>query len=72
MQPYKKKKYKYKNQITLTKEQNKFIETALSGTNILVDACVGSGKTTSIQKLCNRFPANYNILGLTSNLVTLL
>lgn len=41
MQPYKKKKYKYKNQITLTKEQNKFIETALSGTNILVDACVG-------------------------------
>lgn len=67
MQPYKKKKYKYKNQITLTKEQNKFIETALSGTNILVDACVGSGKTTSIQKLCNRFPANYNILYLTYN-----
>ena len=65
MQPYKKKKYK--NQITLTKEQNKFIETALSGTNILVDACVGSGKTTSIQKLCNRFPANYNILYLTYN-----
>lgn len=67
MKPYKKKKYKNKSQIVLTKEQNRFIETALSGNNILVDACVGSGKTTSIQKLCNRFPANYNILYLTYN-----
>lgn len=67
MKPYKKKKYKNKSQIVLTKEQNEFIETALLGTNILVDACVGSGKTTSIQKLCNRFPANYNILYLTYN-----
>ena len=61
MQPYKKKKHNNKNQILLTKEQNRFIKTALSGNNILVDACVGSGKTTSIQKLCNRFPTNYNI-----------
>ena len=53
MKPYKKKKYKNKSQIVLTKEQNEFIETALLGTNILVDACVGSGKTTSIQKLWN-------------------
>ena len=34
MKPYKKKKYKNKSQIVLTKEQNEFIETALLGTNI--------------------------------------
>lgn len=31
MKPYKKKKYKNKSQIVLTKEQNEFIETALLG-----------------------------------------
>ena len=30
--------------IILTDEQEKFIEKALNGKNILVDACVGSGK----------------------------
>ena len=38
--------------ITLTDEQQMFIDMALAGKNILVDACIGSGKTTTIQKAC--------------------
>lgn len=38
--------------ITLTDEQQFFIDSALAGKNILVDACIGSGKTTTIQKAC--------------------
>ncbi len=53
--------------ITLTNEQELFIEKALYGNNILVDACVGSGKTTAIQALCTRFPKNKRILYLTYN-----
>ena len=53
--------------IILTDEQEKFIEKALNGKNILVDACVGSGKTTAIQALCTRFPKNKKILYLTYN-----
>lgn len=54
--------------IILTDEQEKFIEKALNGKNILVDACVGSGKTTAIQALCTRFPKTkrYFILHITS------
>ncbi|MCL1953610.1 MAG: AAA family ATPase, partial [Firmicutes bacterium] len=44
-----------------------FVQLALSGKNILVDACIGSGKTTSIQHLCNCYPANKQILYLTYN-----
>lgn len=39
----------------LSLEQKEFIEKALNGNNILVDACIGSGKTTAIQQLCNDF-----------------
>lgn len=54
-------------EIILTDEQELFITKALEGNNILVDACVGSGKTTAIQALCNRFPKDKKILYLTYN-----
>ena len=53
-------------EITLSDEQKEFISLALSGANVLVDACIGSGKTTSIQKLCDEMPMN-RILYLTYN-----
>lgn len=51
----------------LSSEQQTFIETALQEKNILVDACVGSGKTTSIQCLCNALSNDKSILYLTYN-----
>lgn len=52
--------------ITLSDEQERFVQAACSGKNILVDACIGSGKTTAIQELCNRLPGK-RILYLTYN-----
>lgn len=40
--------------ITLTHEQEYFMTLVQEGKNVLVDACIGSGKTTVIQELCNR------------------
>lgn len=51
----------------LTGEQKQFISCALEGNNILVDACVGSGKTTAIQNLCIEFSRDKKILYLTYN-----
>ena len=51
----------------LTTEQQTFIQQALNGYNILVEACVGSGKTTAIQTLCNFYPPEKHILYLTYN-----
>lgn len=48
-------------------EQKQFIELAKEGNNILVDACIGSGKTTAIQKLCQSLPSTEKILYLTYN-----
>ena len=52
---------------SLSDEQQYFIQQALNGNNILVDACIGSGKTTSIQCLCNQFSEDKRILYLTYN-----
>lgn len=51
----------------LSDEQKEFIEKAKQGKNLLVDACIGSGKTTSIQVLCNEMPSSRSILYLTYN-----
>lgn len=51
----------------LSDEQSFFIKKALEGNNILVDACIGSGKTTAIQHLCDEYPENIKILYLTYN-----
>ena len=37
----------------LSLEQKHLIELAKEGKNVLVDAYIGSGKTTTIQTLCN-------------------
>lgn len=51
----------------LSDEQEQFIDTAIEGHNVLVDACIGSGKTTSIQTLCNILDPSLSILYLTFN-----
>lgn len=50
----------------LSDEQLKMIFEAKKGVNILVDACIGSGKTTTIQALCNEL-SDKSILYLTYN-----
>jgi len=52
---------------SLSDEQALFVNKALLGENILVDACIGSGKTTAIQHLCYAFPETTQILYLTYN-----
>lgn len=50
----------------LSSEQQMFIQYGTAGHNILVEACIGSGKTTAIQALCNAIKGR-NILYLTYN-----
>lgn len=50
----------------LSDEQKLFIKYGTEGHNILVEACIGSGKTTAIQALCNEIRGR-NILYLTYN-----
>lgn len=50
----------------LSDEQQLFIKYGVAGHNILVEACIGSGKTTAIQALCNAIKGK-NILYLTYN-----
>lgn len=56
-----------KSKVNLSDEQKHFVDLALEGHNVLVDACIGSGKTTSIQELCNKFPKTTKILYMTYN-----
>lgn len=56
-----------KNIVSLSSEQQFFIDKALEGHNILVDACIGSGKTTAIQYLCDKIPSNKKVLYITYN-----
>lgn len=50
----------------LTDEQQELLNQTVRGNNVLVDACIGSGKTTTIQVLCNVF-SKKRILYLTYN-----
>lgn len=56
-----------KTGIQLSREQELFAKHALEGKNILVNACIGSGKTSSIQYLCDQIPEEKSILYLTYN-----
>ncbi len=51
----------------LTSEQQRMIDLVREGKNVLVNACIGSGKTTAIQVLCNELPKTKKILYLTYN-----
>lgn len=51
----------------LSSEQVLFIDLALQNKNVLVDACIGSGKTTVVQTLCDIMLDTNKILYLTFN-----
>lgn len=51
----------------LSSEQRLFIDHALAGRSVIVDACIGSGKTTAIQCLCQCLPPARKVLYLTYN-----
>ena len=53
--------------LKFTDEQRDFLSYARDGKDVLVDACIGSGKTTAIQAACDVLNKNSRILYLTYN-----
>lgn len=54
--------------VNFTAEQQKFLDSAADGRDVLVDACIGSGKTTAIQAACGVLAGkNKKVLYLTYN-----
>lgn len=54
--------------VSFTDEQNSVLQYAEDGYDVLVDACIGSGKTTVIQECCSRLAKkNKKVLYLTYN-----
>lgn len=51
--------------VVLSTEQQKMVDTALTGQDVIVDACLGSGKTSTIQALCSEAGREANVLYLT-------
>ena len=51
--------------VTLSDEQSRMVDAALDGKDVIVDAVVGAGKTTSIQALCTEAGRDQNVLYLT-------
>lgn len=49
----------------LSDEQQALLDAVAAGHDVIVDATVGSGKTTAIEALCNAFGSQMNILYLT-------
>ncbi len=58
-----------KPRFPLSDEQQEFMRLAMDPGkyNILVEACIGSGKTTAIQRLCEAFAGTKKVLYLTYN-----
>lgn len=50
-----------------TDEQQHVLNMALDGRDVLVDACIGSGKTTTIEELCRLYDPTARVLYLTYN-----
>ena len=50
---------------TLSKEQQDVVDAAVDGQDVIVDATVGSGKTSTIMALCNEMGGDRKILYLT-------
>ena len=48
----------------LSSEQQDLVRLALDGKNVLCDACIGSGKPSTINVLCNEFDSSKEILYL--------
>lgn len=51
--------------VTLSAEQQHLVDVVATGRDVIVDACVGAGKTTAIQALCCAQPPDRSVLYLT-------